>query len=487
MIIMDELQREIERLKGENQELRNLLQQVSEQLRVAEETIKQLRQQLGQNSQNSNWPPSRDKNRPKPKPKSLRPKTDRKAGGQAGHEGHTLAFQSDPDVIEKHRPSYCQHCQYPLPEDALPHDVAKRQVLELPPLRFITVEHQAETIICPCCGEATTAEFPTDVTNPVQYGSQVKRLAVYLRNEQFIPYERVRQLLADLFELPIATGSLQNFVEVAAINVIPATSAIKEAVAQAEVAHADETGFYVNGQRCWLHTVSTEELTYYEPHAKRGQQATDDIGILPRFQGTLVHDAWATYFKYQWLYHALCNAHHLRDLTAIVENDQQSWAALMIACLLAAKQLVDEAGETGATELPPDVLERIEQLYETIVVLGMAENPLPDTHPPPGKRGRRKKTKARNLVERFNKQQAAILRFIHDFNVPFDNNLAERDIRMMKVQQKISGCFRSWDGAMQFCRLRSYISTIRKQGLNVWEALGSLFDGPLLMPQLTPE
>ena len=483
---MDKLRRENERLRQENQELRELLKQVTERLTAAEQTIKQLCEQLGQNSRNSNWPSSRDKNRRKPKPKSLRPKTERKAGGQEGHKGYALAFNPEPDVIEKYRPVQCEHCQSLLAADIAASDIAKRQVIDLPPLRFVTIEHQVETVLCPCCGEADTGQFPDNVTNPVQYGSQVKRLAVYLRNEQFIPYERERQLLADLFELPISPGSLQNFVNTAAGQVQSATKAIKEAVIQAEVGHADETGFYINGQRVWLHTVSTEELTYYEPHANRGQKATDAIGILPQFTGTLVHDAWATYFKYQLLLHALCNVHHLRDLTAIVENEGQQWAALMITYLLAAKQLVDEARQSGETVLPDGYLQRIHQLYDAIVCLGLEENPLPDTHPPPGKRGRRKKTKARNLVERFDKHKAAILRFIHDFKVPFDNNLAERDIRMMKVQQKISGCFRSWEGAEQFCHLRSYISTIRKQGLNVWEALGSLFEGDVLMPQLTP-
>ncbi|MBE7529473.1 MAG: IS66 family transposase [Ardenticatenaceae bacterium] len=388
--------------------------------------------------------------------------------------------------MEPHRPAQCGHCQAPLPEEIVASKVAKRQVFELPPLRYVTIEHQAETLICPCCGEATTGEFPADVSNPVQYGSQVKRLSVYLRNEQFIPYDRERQMLADLFELPISTGSLQNFLETAAENVKPATEAIKEAVKKAEVGHADETGIYINGKRCWLHTVSTSELTYYEPHQSRGKKATDAIGILPEFTGALVHDNWATYFKYQLLLHALCNAHHLRELTAVVENDQQQWAALMIACLLAAKQLVAEAYQAGETELSVEQLQRIHQVYDAIVAFGLEENPLPDEHPPPAKRGRRKKTKARNLAERFDKHQEAILRFVHDFKAPFDNNLAERDIRMMKVQQKISGSFRSWEGAEQFCSLRTYISTIRKQGLNVWEALGSLFDDNVLMPQLTP-
>jgi transposase len=476
---MDELQQENKRLKQENQELR-------ERLAATEATIKHLVELLNQNSRNSNWPSSRDKGRRKPKPKSLRQKTDRQAGGQKGHQGHTLTYNPNPEVIKIYRPQTCQHCHSSLPQDTVPHEVNKRQVFDLPPLRFITTEHQAETIECPCCGKTTKTEFPAGVTNPVQYGTQVKRLAVYLRSEQFIPYERSRQMMADLFELPISTGSLQNFMLTGARQAKSATTAIKRAVTDADVANADETGFYIQGERHWLHTVSTPELTYCAPHRRRGQVATDEIGILPHFTGVLVHDAWATYFKYKLMFHALCNAHHLRDLTAIVENEQQQWSAWMIYFLLAAKQLVDEARTAGQTALMDDAIERIHQLYDLIVNFGFAENPLPEANPPPGKRGRRKKTKARNLVERFDKHKEAILRFVHDFKVPFDNNLAERDIRMMKVQQKISGCFRSREGAEQFCHLRSYISTIRKQGLNVWEALGSLFDGDVLMPHLTP-
>jgi transposase len=478
-MVMDDLRQENKQLKRENQELRV-------RLAAAEAKIKQLVELLTQNSRNSNWPSSRDKSRPKRKTKSLRPKTERKAGGQPGHKGHTLEFSPEPDVTEVHRPLQCEHCQSPLAEDIIAAEVTKRQVFDLPPLRFITTEHQAEMVQCPCCGENTSADFPADVTNPVQYGSQVKRLAVYLRTEQFIPYDRSRQMMADLFELPVSTGSLQNFVQTGYEQVKTVTTAIKKAVTAAEVAHADETGFYINGKRHWLHTVSTPELTYFAAHERRGRIATDEIGILPEFRGKLVHDSWATYFTYQLMIHALCNAHHLRDLTAIVENDQQQWAELMISFLLAAKQQVDEAHDEGQTALSSGPIERIHQLYDTIVTLGFSENPLPKAKSSPKKRGKAKKSKARNLVERFEKHKEAILRFVHDFKVPFDNNLAERDIRMMKVQQKISGCFRSQDGAEQFCHLRSYISTIRKQGLNVWEALGSLFDDHVLMPHLTP-
>lgn len=481
---MDELRQEIEQLRQENKKLQEKLNQVTEQLVVAQQTIKQLREQLGQNSRNSSWPPSRDKSRPKPK--SLRRKSKRKAGGQKGHQGHTLKFNPEPDVITRHRPEACQHCHQPFDEKTAVVEVNKRQLLDLPPLHFITTEHQVETVQCEGCGQMTSAHFPENVTNPVQYGGGVKQLAVYLKSEQFIPYERLRQLLTDLFALPVTVGSLQNFVTQGAKAAEPVVEQSKQALIESDVAHADETGFYINGKRNWLHTVSTLYLTYFAPHQRRGSQATDEIDILPKFKGVLVHDAWSTYFKYQHLLHALCHAHHLRDLTAIVDNEGQRWASLMIAFLLAAKQLVEEVSLSGQTELSSQQLQRIDQLYSAILAIGFVENPLPETPPPKEKRGRRKKTKARNLLERFDKHKVAILRFIHDFKVPFDNNLAERDIRMMKVQQKVSGCFRSWDGAKQFCILRSYISTIRKQGLNVWDALGSLFDGPVLVPSFTP-
>ena len=476
MVSMDEIQQ----LREENQTLK-------ERVYALEEQIKKLLEQLGQNSHNSNWPSSRDKTRKKKaKPKSLRAKSGRKAGGQKGHQGHTLSFVAEPDDIETHRPSHCDHCHSALSGNLATKAVQKRQVLDLPPLQFITTEHQAETIECHQCGHETAGHFPQGVTQPVQYGSQVKQLCVYLRSEQFVPYERSRQLMSDLFGLSVSTGTLQNFFKRASEKTEPIITKIKEGLIAGDLGHADETGFYINKKRVWLHTVSTKELSYFEPHPNRGYKATQEIDILPNFSGTLVHDSWATYFKYNQVTHALCNVHHLRDLNGIIENDGQTWAILMKSALLSAKELVDKAYVGGHDYLPSGTVDRIEQVYEAILEVGFQENHWVKPESPPKKRGRPKKSKARNLVERFKRHQAAILRFVHDFKVPFDNNLAERDIRMMKVQQKISGCFRSWEGAKQFCQLRSYTSTLRKQGLNVWHALGSLFADNPITPVTTP-
>ena len=474
---MEELQRENEQLKAQVKDL-------SERLQAAEAMIKKLTELLGQNSRNSSWPSSRDKSR-KPKPKSQRKKSGRKAGGQKGHQGHTLQMQPEPDEVHVSRPEVCEHCQCDFDKDAEAEEVSKRQVLELPPLRFITTEYQVEKVRCPNCEQVTAGRFPDDVTQPVQYGRQVKQLAVYLKTEQFIPYKRSQQFVADLFELPTSVGSLQNFVAAAAERVEPATEQIKEAIIESEVLHVDETGFYIGGKRHWLHTASTQTLSYYAPHLRRGKIAPNEIGILPNFKGVMVHDFWQSYNSYDQATHALCNAHHLRDLTAVHENDGQLWALLMIRCLLAAKSLVDQAREAGNSALPPEQLQRLDRLYTSIVAIGFTENPLPDI-PPPKKRGRLKKGKARNLLERFDQRKADILRFAFDFKVPFDNNLAERDIRMMKVQQKISGCFRSEQGAKQFCLLRSYTDSIRKQGRRVWDAIGSLFSDVVISPLPTP-
>ena len=483
---MEELRRANERLKQENQELRELLKQVMEKLAAAEQKIERLTEQLAQNSRNSHWPSSRDKSRKKKQTQSLRQKSKRQPGGQKGHRGHTLEFKPEPDEIITHRPEKCGYCQMKYPDEMAAIQIKQRQVIDLPPLQVITTEHRVETIACPHCQQTTTAAFPKEVTNPVQYGPRIKQLAVYLKHQQFIPYERGRQFFQDLFGLQLGGGTLQNFTEYAAIRLQPVTEQIKRAISGHDVAHFDETGFYVGGKRVWCHSSSTETLTYYQPHRRRGTMATNEIGILPEFQGTAVHDNWPAYWQYDHLKHALCNVHHLRELVAIEEHYHQRWATRMKQLLLLAKATVTDAHDSGASALPAKKQQQIVRLYTKLVIAGLCANPPPEGGWPAGKRGRPKKTKPRNLLERFDNRRAAILAFIYDFKVPFDNNLAERDIRMMKVQQKVSGCFRSWDGAEQFCIIRGYISTNRKQGLSVWQALGSIFSGDILLPQLAP-
>ncbi len=478
MLDMD-LEKEVKQLKQENIELR-------EALKGAERRIEELLAQLSQNSRNSNWPSSRDKSRKKRRTKSQRAKSDKKVGGQKGHQGHTLELSEEPDRVEIHRPEVCQHCQEPFTENQPPEAVEKRQVYDLPPLRMEIEEHQAESLSCPHCGQSSQGEFPGGVSQRTQYGPGLGQLAVYLKAEQFIPYGRSRQMLADLFGLHLSPGTLQNMVAKAAKRLEPVVEGIKEALIISEVVHFDESGFYIGGKRHWLHSASTDTLTYYFPHSRRGRQATEAMGILPNFEGTAVHDNWPTYWHYRQSQHSLCNSHHLRELTAVVENDNQMWAERLKWLLLSAKQTVEQARLAGLSALPPAKVAQVERLYTKLMAAALLANPPPAQGWPRGKRGRVKKTKARNLAERLDKRRQQTLGFVYDFKVPFDNNLAERDIRMLKVQQKISGCFRAQAGAEAFCSIRAYISTIRKQGLSVWSALGSVFADDVLLPDLTP-
>lgn len=485
---IERLQKAIAALQSENQELRVALEAARAELEAVQRRNRELKALLNQDSTNSNWPSSRDKSRTKrqKRTRSLRKRSGKKAGGQKGHEGRTLEFSEKPDVMETHRPTHCAHCQAAF--DAKQRRVAidKRQVYDLPPLELIVTEHQAETLICKHCGEMTMGSFPEGVKAPVQYGARVQQLAVYLRTEQFIPYERSRQLISDLFGAQISTGTLQNMLRTASNRVKKAIDSIKVGLIASEVGHFDESGFYIRGKRHWLHVASTPLLTFYYPHEKRGKQGMDAAGILPEFRGRAVHDGWATYRRYEKSGHALCNAHHLRELTAVEEQDEQHWAYLFRIFLVSAKHVVAQAKAQGLTALPEKKRQQIERIYTKLVEAGLAENPEPAEGWPKGKRGRAKKPKPRNLVERLAKYRRETLAFVDDFRVPFDNNLAERDIRMLKVQQKISGHFRSKEGAEQFCTIRSYTSTMRKQGVNAWTALGSMFAGDLLLPETIP-
>jgi transposase len=477
MNIMD-LKQENEQLKKENQELRQTLE-------VAMREIKSLKDKLDQNSRNSHWPSSRDKGKKPKRTRSLRQKSDKKPGGQKGHQGHTVKFSEHPDEVIPHRPANCDQCQKELTATDETIAVQKRQVHDLPPIEIVVTQHEAETVLCQGCGHQTAGLFPEEVTNPVQYGKRIKQLALYLKHQQLIPYGRSQQFFADLFDLSLSPGTLQNMTRKGADAIEPVQAKIKAALEKSDVIHLDESGCYIGGERHWLHVTSTPHLTYYRAHKSRGRLALNEIEILLNFTGTAIHDNWASYWGYD-CDHGLCNVHHLRELKAVEQNDAQVWANRFALFLLAVKARVKEAKLETLTCLPPDAITQIERLYTQLVDQALRANAPPENGWPAGKRGRAKKTKACNLAERFEKRQNEILRFAYDFKVPFDNNLAERDIRMLKVQQKISGCFRSQQGADDFFAIRSYISTIRKQGLSVWDALGSLFSDQVIMPQLTP-
>jgi transposase len=480
---MDNLS-ESARLRAENQQLQVEVAALSEQLRIALQLLEQLQQQvqglearLQQDSHNSHWPPSRDKGRTK----SLRQRSGKKPGGQAGHEGHTLKMVSEPEQIVVHRAAQCVQCGYNL-AGVVAVDEQQRQVFDLPPLQMVVTEHRAEVVICPHCQMRNQGAFPAEVTQSVQYGAQVKALSVYLHQQQLLPFARLRQVVEELLGTSPSAGTIALWLQEAAELVAEPVEHIKAALRQSDVLHCDETGLYIAGERVWLHVAATPQLTCYEAYPQRGRQGTDALGILPDFAGTTVHDNWAAYASYGCR-HALCNVHHLRELTSVHEQFGQAWAGEFKQFLLAVKAQVDAAKAQGATTLPPDQRAAIDQHYQQFVEQALAATAPPPEGWPKGKRGRVKKSKARNLAERFDCQRSQILAFVDDFAVPFDNNLVERDIRMVKVQQKISGCFRSWSGAQAACRLRSYLSTMHKQGHAAFALLSALFAGrplPLL-------
>ena len=455
-----------------------VLMMMDARIRALEERVQWLENQLAKTSRNSSKPPSSDGFK-KPAPKSLRKKGKRKSGGQPGHTGHTLKMAEKPDHTQVHRVEECEHCGRSLIDQSAD-GVEKRQVHDLPPLRLLVTEHRAETKTC-CCGQVNKAAFPEGINAPVQYGEGIKAAAVYLKNYQFLPYERTCELLNDFFGCPMSEGTLANIIAQSHELAADPAGKIKALVEQAAVAHFDETGSRVDGKLWWLHSASTAQATYYDIHRKRGSEAIDEIGILSDFLGRAIHDFWKPYFGYDCL-HGLCNAHHLRELIFVHEQHQQDWADCMIDCLLDIKEAVDLAKQS-TDHLDRRQLQIFEVRYQQILDEGYAQNPVvPLPCNAKKKRGRRKKTKAQNLLERLDEHRDEALAFMYDFNVPFDNNQAERDLRMMKVQQKISGMFRTEEGAKAFCRMRSYISTARKNAVGAMDALTRLFSGNPFVP-----
>jgi len=443
--------------------------------------IQALEDQKAKNSRNSGKPPSSD-GLNKPAPKSLRKRHGRKSGGQPGHEGKTLKAVERPDQIKVYPVERCCHCQASL-EGVEAERVEKRQVFDVPPVHIEVTEHQAEIKVCPLCGEESRGAFPEGVTQPVQYGREIKAQAVYLNQYQMLPLERVSETFSEFYGQGLAEGTTVDACQEAAEEVEGVNEAIKTHLREKEpVVNFDETGLGIDGKLHWLHSASTQRLTFYQVQPKRGQKAMEAIGILPKFQGRAVHDGLVNYFLYQ-CEHALCNAHHLRELAFLQERYPQAWEAPMADLLLEIYHSVQTAKAANQISLSSSQLAEFDQRYDALVQQGLQTNILPEPPPDqPKKRGRPKRSPPLNLLQRFQDHKGAVLAFMYDFKVPFDNNQAERDLRMMKVKQKISGCFRSNAGAEAFCQLRGYLSTARKNGKSALDALRLAFAGKPYLP-----
>lgn len=468
-----ELTVELERLREENAQLRT-------QVAILLERIQELEARLAKDSHNSSKPPSSDPPFKKPAPRSLRQKSGRRRGGQKGHPGATRTLVDDPDCLEVmplHGVCDCGRDLSGIAAELLPE---RRQLTELIIRREVT-EYRTVTGTC-ACGRRHRSAFPETVAAPVQYGPGVLALAVHLTQYQLLPYQRTAELFDELAGIALSPATIHAAVQRACATLSTPVQGIRAALIASEVAHADETGWRVDGALHWLHVMSTETLTAYFAHPKRGHAALEAFGLLADFTGILVHDHWSAYNQHDGL-HAFCNAHHLRELIGLVEAyPDQGWAERMIALLCEANRAVAQARADGLSALPPSSILAFESRYDDI--LNHGERVHPRRQRRPGQRGRIKQSPAYNLIARLRTNQEATLRFLRDFRVPFDNNQAERDLRLPKLKQKVSGCFRSTQGADAFATIRSYLSTLRKQSVNLLDALKLTFQGAPPMPRL---
>jgi transposase len=462
------------RLWEESQQKERHIEELEGRLLSALLRIEELERRLGKDSHNSHKPPSSDgwKHQPRPHQKTSRP-----SGGQPGHQGHALAQVEEQDEVIVHRPAECSTCHRELAEVA-GHVSERRQIHELPDLLLRVTEHRVETVCCPRCGHPTRGQFPANVRAPAQYGPRVQALVVYLSQFQLLPMERVCEVWEDLFGCALSEGTLASWVQEAARTLSPSLLILKELLLRSHIDHVDETGGRIKGILHWFHVNATAWLTFYSWHRKRGQAAMNEIGVLPNYTGRAIHDRLSSYDHYG-CEHSLCGAHLLRDCVAVAEQGKQSWAQAMYELLRRMCQVAGQWRAQGATALPQAERDAFVLQYFEILRQGFATNRAlspPEQDPARQKPGRKKQEAAKNLLDALLKRAEQVLAFLDDLSIPFTNNLAERDLRMIKIQQKISGTFRSEQGATAFCAIRSYLSTMRKQGRSMLDAMTAVFN-----------
>lgn len=456
----------VEQLEADNAALRadNAALRAENALLRAENTA--LKEQLSKNSKNSHKPPSSDGYSKKP---ALPQSSGKKTGGQLGHKGRTLKMVEQPDQIIVHHASSCPCCQKIFTQNDVAKIAQKRQVFDLPAPRLIVTEHQQGIIFC--CGSLHKGDFPEQITQPVQYGSKIRSLSVLLNNDYKLPFEKIEQLFADLYGCSYNESTAINHNQVFYELLAPTETFLKTQILESKIVHFDETGMRVEGKLRWFHTASTNLFTYLFVHEKRGKAALNSADcLLPNFKNRAIHDCWASYFAFSDCSHALCNAHIIRELQAMIEKESL-WAVQMKQFLL---DLYAESQK--ATVIVPNKDEWV-QKFKAICKIADKEEPLPVQ----GSKGKPKNSKGRNLLNRLVANQEGILAFAFELLVPFTNNQAERDIRCLKTKQKVAMSFRTFDGAKHFARIQSFISSLRKHGMNVFDAINSIFNNNIVI------
>lgn len=464
----EELKQVIKSMAASMEQQSQSLQQLNQTIQQLNETIVELKEKLNKNSNNSSKPPSSDGLK-KPSPKSLRKPSGKKQGAQDGHKGNGFSIIQSPDDTIDHIPAKCKGC--PNAGKCTSCGIAEKRYEVDIVINTRVIQHRSLSFQCiKENGKIISGAFPANITSTMQYGDNLEALAVSLNTVGMVSFNRTHEILSAVFGIPISTGTIHGMVMSCANKLTDTVESIRQAVVSSILNHFDETGTRVEKQTMWFHDASNENYTYLTISKKRGKEGMDEGAVLPFFTGIAVHDCWKTYWKYEGIRHAICCAHLLRELTGIMENyPEQTWPKKMHDLLLRMKKTRDKAVRSGKDALSYYHLHAFDTEYDKIVEEGRAQNPIQDKQQ--GKRGRQAKGKVRALIERLSEYKASVCLFTKDFYVPFDNNQAERDIRMVKVKTKVSGCFRTMEGAKAFAKIMSYIGTAKKYGINPFIAV----------------